>query len=136
MLATLDPPVDELAATDLSTLCDAELRERFLEIRRDIDRREAFAARLLAGLHGRGIAAGDGSPSTAAWAQWKTGQRLGDARISLACGQAFELLPLTEKAWSAGEISASAGRTICTGIRDGHETVYTAIESTLVDYAR
>jgi hypothetical protein len=127
--------IDELAALDVSLLCDSEIRETFLELRRDIDRREAVAARLLAGLHGRGIPAGDGASSTPAWSQTQTGQRFSEAKASLEAGQACESLRLVAKAWAQGEISAGAARAICRGQRAGHEAVYVSIEETLVGYA-
>jgi hypothetical protein len=104
-------------------------------VRREIDRLEASAARLLAGVHHRGIPAGDGAASTPAWSQWQTGQRVSEARASLDAGTACESLPLTAKAWAQGEISASAARTICRGRRPGHEDVYASIEDTLVGCA-
>jgi hypothetical protein len=131
----LERTIDELAALDVSALCDSEIRETFVALRRDIDRLEASAARLLATVHGRGIPAGDGASSTSAWAQSHTGQRFSDAKASLDAGQACESLPLTAKAWAQGEISAGAARTICRGRRAGHEDVYGAIEETLVGYA-
>jgi hypothetical protein len=85
--------------------------------------------------HRRGVAAGEGATSTAAWVQWQTGQRFTDARASLDAGRGCESLPVTAKAWAQGEISASAARTICRGMRDGHEDVYAAIEDDLVDRA-
>jgi Domain of unknown function (DUF222) len=130
----LERTVEELAALDVSVLCDSEIREIFLDLRRDIDRREAVAARLLAVLHGRGIPAGDGASSTPAWVQSQTGQRFSEARASLDAGQACASLPLVAKAWAQGEISAGAARTICCGQRAGHEDVYASIEETLVAY--
>jgi hypothetical protein len=53
--------------------------------------------------------------------QFQTGQRLRDARISLATGKACASLPLVAKAWSQGEISANAAGTIAQGRRAGHE---------------
>ena len=37
----------ELEALDPSLLCDSEIRETFIELRRENDRREAVAARML-----------------------------------------------------------------------------------------
>jgi hypothetical protein len=65
--------IDELEALDPSLLCDSEIRETFIAMRRENDRREAVAARLLVALHGRGVPAGDGSSSTPVWVQYKTG---------------------------------------------------------------
>jgi len=70
---SLTAAVDGLAGVDLAEFGDSELREIYLSLRRDLDRQEAFAARLLACVHGRGIAAGDGASSTPA----ATGARAG-----------------------------------------------------------
>ena len=129
MLAALS---DDL---ELSALCDSEIREMYLAQRRKIDRDEAFAAELLAVLHGRGIPAGDGASSTPVWVQSQTGQRYVDARASLEAGLACQSLPFTAKAWEQGEISASAATSIARGRRAGHEEAYASIEETLVDFA-
>src|ERR1700694_3843026 len=112
MSGALTAAVDELVEIDVSMLCDSEIRETYLGVRRDIDRQEAFAAQLLAAAHRRGIPAGDGASSTPAWAQTKAGLRWSEAKASLAAGLACESLPLMAKAWVQGEISASAARTI------------------------
>ena len=75
---------DELEALDPSLLCDSEIRDTFIELRRENDRREAVAARMLVALHRRGVPTGEGASSTPMWVQFQTGQRLRDARVSLA----------------------------------------------------
>jgi hypothetical protein len=127
--------LDELEALDPSLLSDSEIRETFIELRRENDRREAVAARLLVALHGRGIPAGEGATSTPVWVQFHTGQRFRDARISLATGRACESLPLVAKAWAQGEISADAAAAIAQGRRSGHRDVYATMEDRLVGYA-
>ena len=135
MSGALTRAVDELVAVDVSTLCDSEIRETLIAVRRDMDRQDAFVARLIAAVHHRTIPLGDGSSSTPAWVQSQTGQRSSEAKASLETGLACESLALTAKAWVQGEISTGAARTICRGRRAGHEDVYAAIEETLVDYA-
>ncbi len=125
----------DLDDVDLSSLCDSELRETFIDVRRGIDRAEAFAARLLVAIAGRGIPAGDGASSAPAWAQLQTGQRFRDARISLKAGDACDTMPLMAKAWTQGEISVSAATTIAIGRRAGHEDVYATMERELVRLA-
>jgi Domain of unknown function DUF222./HNH endonuclease. len=127
--------VDRLVDTDISEMPDAAVRAEFVELSRAIDRLEHRRARLLAVIHRRGIPNGDGAASTPMWAQWQTGQRAGEARAALDAGLACETLPLTAKAWAQGEISASAGRTICSGRPEGHEAAYGNVEDTLVDFA-
>ncbi len=111
------------------------LADRFVELRAEIDRLESQAARLLVAVEDRGIPYGQGATSVGAWAQWRTGQRWADAKASFDAGLACEQLPLTAKAWAQGEISASAARTICRGLRPGHEQVYREVEDTLVYFA-
>src|SRR5450755_1177722 len=98
MSAALGSVVDELVDVDVSGLCDSEVRERFVEVRREIDRLECYAATLLVGVHGRGIPSGDGASSTPAWVQLQTRQRFRDARLSLSTGTACETLLLVAKA--------------------------------------
>jgi hypothetical protein len=135
MAETIGRLVDELVDTHNSLVSDAAMRAEFVELRRDIDRLEGYAARLLAALHRRGIPDGDGAASTPAWVEFQTGQRWSEAKASLDAGLACETLPLTAKCWAQGEISAAAARTICTGRPDGHEAAYAEVEETLVDYA-
>jgi hypothetical protein len=126
---------DDVVALDLNDLCDSELRERYIVTRREIDRAEAYAARLLVAIAGRGIPSGEGASSTPGWVQRQTGQRFRDARVSLAAGRACESMPFMAKAWSQGEISASAATTIALGRRPGHEGVYATMEHDLVRLA-
>jgi hypothetical protein len=121
MSAALTTVVDELVDVDATGFCDGELRARFIEVRREIDRLEHYAAAMLVGAHRRGVPAGEGASSTPVWVQFQTGQRMRDGRLSLAVGKACESLPLVGKAWAQGEISATAAATICQGRRAGHE---------------
>ena len=125
----------ELEALDPSVLCDSEIRETFIELRRENDRREAVAARMLVALHRRGVPKGEGASSTPMWVQFQTGQRLRDARLSLAVGKASESLPLMAKAAAQGEISANAAATIAQGRRAGHEDIYATMEDEMVAFA-
>jgi hypothetical protein len=135
MSAALTTVVDELVDVDESLLCDGEIRARFIEARREIDRLESYASTMLVALHRRGVPAGEGASSTPVWVQFQTGQRLRDARLSLATGKACASLPLVAKAWAQGEISASAAATIAQGCRAGHEDVYATMEDRMVAYA-
>ena len=131
----IDKIVD-IVDIDVSIMGDSELRETYVECRRDIDRREAFAARVLLAIHRRGIPSGDGASSTGAWVQAQTGQRVSDANAMLATAKACASLPSTAKAWAAAEISTSAAGLIGRGPRRGHEDTYVAIEEQLLDRAR
>jgi hypothetical protein len=127
--------IDELEALDPSLLCDSEIRDTFIEMRRENDRREAVAARMLVSLHRRGVPKGEGASSTPMWVQFQTGQRLRDARLSLATAKAVETLPLMAKSWAQGEISANAAATIAQGRRAGHEDEYATMEERMVGFA-
>ena len=126
---------DELVALDVAGLGDVAVADTFIGLRREIERLESVAAQLLVAVEGRGIAYGQGATSVWAWAQWHTGQRWMEAKASFDAGVACERLALTAKAWAQGEISASSARTICRGMRDGYEDIYSAVEDTLVYYA-
>ena len=52
---------------DPESMSDGEIAAELVELRREIDRREARFARLAWAGHQRGIGAADGSPSTQAW---------------------------------------------------------------------
>jgi hypothetical protein len=135
MSTALSSVVDELVDVDASGLCDGELRARFLEARREIDRLERYASTMLVALHRRGVPRGEGASSTPMWVQFQTGQRTRDARISVNAGKACDWLPLVEKAWGQGEISANAAATIAQGRRIGHEDIYETMEEEMVGFA-
>ena len=134
-MAGLARCVDGVVGADVELMCDSELRESFISLRREIDRQEAFAAELLASLHHRKVPVGDGASSTPVWVQAHTGQRHADARAALETALAVESLPLTSKAWRQGEVTSSAARSIARGRRAGYEDVYGEIEDTLVEFA-
>jgi Domain of unknown function (DUF222) len=69
------------------------------------------------------------------WVQFQTGQRVRDARVSLAAGKACDTLLLVAKAWAQGEISANAAATIAQGRRAGHEDEYATMEADMVGFA-
>ncbi len=135
MSAALTTMVDELVDVDASGLCDGELRARFIEARREIDRLESHAATMLVALHRRGVPKGEGASSTPIWVQFQIGQRVRDARVSLAVGKACDSLPLMAKARAQGEISANAATTIAQGRRSGHEDIYATMEERMVAFA-
>ncbi len=127
--------VDGLTATDVGSWPDAAIVDTYIDLRREIDRLECVAARLLVAVEGRGVPYSSGATSVSAWSQWQTGQRAAEAKASFDAGAACERLPLTATAWEHGEISASLARTMCRGLRDGHEDLYVGIEPTLVGFA-
>ncbi len=133
-LAGMVDVVDVVVGVDVAGFDDAGVRAEFVAVRREIDRLEAHAARLLAVAHRRLIPVGEGAASTPSWARQVSGQRPGDAKASLDAGLAGERLPLTVKAWVQGELSASAARTITRGMRAGHEDVYGEVEESLVAF--
>jgi hypothetical protein len=126
---------DELERLDASRLCDSEIRETYIALRRDNDRREAVAARLLIALHRRGVPKGEGASATTMWVQFQTGQRSRDTRVSLNTGKVCEALPLVAKAWAQGEIPANAAATIAHRRRAGHDDIYQTMEESMVAFA-
>src|SRR6059058_5701337 len=74
--------VDEWVGVDVALMPDALLADTFIEVRREIERLESLAGRLLMAVEGRGIPYGQGATSVSAWAQWQTGQRWQDAKAS------------------------------------------------------
>ena len=134
-IGILRAATDALVAVDVSRWPDAAIAGMFVELRREVDRLESVASRLLVAVEGRGIPYSSGATSIAAWSQWHTGQRAVEAKASFDAGLACETLPLTAKAWEQGEISASLARTICRGLRDEHADVYGEIEDVLVHFA-
>src|SRR5438067_24959 len=82
-VGALRDAVDALTALDITRLADVALADTFIELRAEIDRLDALAARLLVGVERRLIPCTDGATSTAAWAQWRTGQRWTEAKASL-----------------------------------------------------
>jgi hypothetical protein len=135
MLDVLDRAVDEIVGTDIGGLCESEIRDQVIGLRRLLDRQDAYVAALVAAAHHRKLALADGSCSTAVWLQAQTGQRIRDARMSLAMGLACESLPVTAKAWAGGEISTSLARTICSGRKRCHEAIYGEMEEAMVAFA-
>ena len=59
MSAALRSVVDELVV-DASGLCDSEMRARFIEARREIDRLESYVAARCSSAHGREVPVGEG----------------------------------------------------------------------------
>ena len=135
MADTLGAVIDRLVAVDIADMVDAAVSAELIELSHESDRLDHRRALLLVAVHRRGLANSDGQSSTPMWAQVHIGQRAREARALLDAGLACESLPLTDKAWAQGEISSSAARTICAGRPEGHEAAYTAVESTLVDFA-
>jgi hypothetical protein len=135
MVDGLAAVVDRLVGFDVADQSDAGLCTELVEMSREMDRLEHRRAVVLLAIDRRGIPSGVGAVSAAAWAQRQTGISVREARDALDAAAACESLPLTAKAWTQGEISASAARAISRGRPDGHEDAYAQIEETLVDFA-
>ena len=102
-----------------------------------MDRLEAVFAQLADAAHRRGVCAGDGAASTAAWLRWQAGMREGEARAAIEAGAVCrELLTETGDAWRDGAISAGAARSIIAARVDGHDEALQAVEPMLLDLAR
>jgi hypothetical protein len=128
--------VDELAMLDPSELSDAALAHELVALRRQMDRQDAVFARLARVAHVRGLGAGDGAASTAAWLRHRAGMREGDARAAIECGEVCEILRDTGDAWRSGAISTGAARTIVGARVDGHDDTLARCEHALLALAR
>ncbi|MGZ8753515.1 MAG: hypothetical protein ACXW1S_11090 [Acidimicrobiia bacterium] len=128
--------VDALVAIDPAELSDVALADTLLALRRVLDRQEAEFARLVHAGHTRGVGRSDGAVSTVAWLRHHTGMREGDAKASIECGAASELLPQAGRAWRDGEISSGAARTIAAARVEGHDEQLQSCESSFLDLAR
>jgi hypothetical protein len=135
MAGGLAAAIDELVSVEPPSLSDATLRVEIIEVRRQLDRLEHHYATLVTVADRRTLAWADGSPSTAAWVQARTGQARRDVYRVLNAGRLLEDLPILDAAWAAGEISTSLAVEIAAGRRDAHGDVYAAIEALLVDFA-
>ena len=127
--------IDDLATLDVSSWSDTAIADEFIALRKSQDRLDAIAARLLVGVGDRLIPVGEGACSTPTWAQWRTGLRVREAKSLLDAGVACETMAIVAAAWSKGEISSSAARTIAAGIKPGHEDLYRQLEPHLVELA-
>ncbi len=110
MVALLDGP-SRADGLDPGSMTDAAIAAELIELRREIDDREARFAQLAWAGHRRGIGAVDGAASTQAWLRHRTGMREGDARAAIESGAATELLPSIGDAWRDGAVTTGAVRT-------------------------
>lgn len=119
-IGALRTAVDGMLDADPSGFADRELRDELVGSIAQIDRLLGHVARVARLGHIRGIGAVDGSWSTAAWLRRNTGLRHGEARGRSEAGDACAGPPAeTGRAWRAGEITATAARTI---VAVGRET--------------
>ena len=127
--------VDALLEVEVSGLSDVVLADQLLGLRRQIDRQEAAFAELAVLAHRRGLGSIDGASSTAAWLGNRVGMSHGNATKAIHVGEALEVMPVTESAWRAGEISADHGRWITEAWVEGFEDAVRAVEGDLVAHA-
>ncbi len=128
--------MDQLVELDVARMGDGELATDLVRLRRHADRIEAVLAAMTATAHRRGIGLADGHPSTPAWVAWRTGQsRVGVNRV-IRLGELAELLPETEAAWRAGEITAAAVEMMASARVEGHDEKLAACEPELLRLAR
>ncbi len=136
-IGTLRAAVDGMVEVDGDGFTDQEIRDELIESVAQLDRLVGHVARFAHLGHQRGIGAIDGSSSTMAWLRRHTGMRHGDGRSAIDAGAACAG-PLVEtgRAWRAGEITATAARTIVGARVDGHDPKLTAVEPSLLGLAR
>lgn len=136
-IGTLRAAVDGVVDVDPAAWTDEEIRQDLTGTIAQIDRLLGHVARMAHAGHIRGIGAVDGSSSTAAWLRRNTGLRHGEARGLIDAGDACAgPLAETGRAWRAGEITATAARTIVGARVDGHDLALQAVERSLLGLAR
>ena len=127
-IVVLRAGVDAIGTLDPADLSDVQLAGEVLRLRREMDRLDAVFAGLVAAAHARGVGAGDGYQSTAAWLRWQAGMRTADVRAAIDAGALAEVLPETTLAWRAGRITTGAMRCIAAARVDGFDTELAAVE--------
>lgn len=135
MAGRLRDAIEEVLKLDVSLLCDAAIREEFIELAACAELLELVRCRFAAAVDGRGIPDADGAATTASWIQLETGQVRRDAQFSVLVGHALGEFPEVEAAWESGAITASAARMIVNGRCPGAEREYAELQPVLVGFA-
>ena len=136
-IGALRAAVDEVVDADPAAFTDQELRDELIGSIAQIDRLLGHVSRMAHAGHTRGIGAIDGSSSTAAWLRRNTGMRHGDAKGLIDAGDACAgPLAETGRAWRAGEITATAARTIVGARVEGRDLELRGVEHAMLGLAR
>ncbi|HMK98851.1 MAG TPA: DUF222 domain-containing protein [Acidimicrobiales bacterium] len=132
-LQALAEAIEALVACDPRRFSDAE---SILELQRQLNRLEAFAAEASACFETSGDWAADGAKSAAAWLATRTRLPKRTVRRHLRLGATARQLPATEAAWLSGEIGVAHVAAISSFHHGPLAEVLEHDEELLVDNAR
>jgi hypothetical protein len=127
--------VDEYASEDLTALPDARIEEDFEELQRQSDRLECERLRRLAEIHRRRLHERDGHVSAASWLAHRFGVAYGQAADQVRTARALEEMPVTRRAFAAGDVSSSAVRVLASA-QEANGSAFARAESMLLGSAR
>jgi len=137
MMAVL---LDRLDAEDPAALTHAELGTQIVQLRRLLDGLEARWLRRLAAFDRRGAAAAAGAVSTAGWLRAACRLSPGVATDRVQTARRLSVMPATDQALAAGELSYPHARLVTTAVAELAEAaggdVAAAAEAPLLDTAR
>jgi len=127
------PVADDEARLDV--LSDVGLVEEFLGVRRRVACLEARSAALLGRIEQRGIPAVEGFGSATGWLMARTGDPAPVCRSRVGVARALRHMPLTLRAFSAGNLSEPRVR-VLTAAREFSPDAFARDEELLVAQAR
>lgn len=133
LLGRLAGMIDELAATDVGRLSDAE---SVLALVRAQGRLEAVTTRALGRFDTERAWAGTGARAASAWLATETRMPLYESRKRFSLARGMADLPVAASAWLAGDISAAHLSRLAEARKPGREADMDEAEGFLVDLAR
>jgi hypothetical protein len=134
-LEDLRSVVQALRDEDLPRASDAQIDDDFCELQRATEVLEAERLRRLREIERRGTFRSDGHLSLTSWLADRFGMAWGRAVEQVRVARSLEKMPLTRLAMSAGEVSSSSVRVLCTA-RETHPDVFPEHEEVLLEAAR
>ena len=117
-------------------LSDADLGDRIVRLRREIDAKEAEFVELVRRFERAEAYTEDGSVSTAAWLRRRCRMTQAAAQRTVHLGRALERLPQTREAFSAGEISLPHAHVIADAATPTRLAEIVELEQPIVDAAK
>jgi len=132
-LGVLTEVVDGLVGCDPSGLADPE---SIVELRRQMDRLEAVAARATAAFDASGEWRADGARSAATWLAVTCRRPRGEVSRDVRAGRVLRHLPVAEAAWLTGDINSAHVRLLAVVRRPATRDRLVADEAMLVDHAK
>jgi hypothetical protein len=133
-VSTLRSAIDELAAEDPLGIDVAQLGDGIVELHRARDALDAEIARRVGEFHARSGYEREGHLSMTAWLRARCRLAAGTARGLVHAAGALRAMPLTMRAFSAGELSLRRVRELVRG-RDTNPDLFARDEAVLVDAA-